>query len=355
MTVTAERLRQIGNRFAELEARMASGQLEGDAFVAASRDYAELEPVAKAAIEVAAMREEIAGLTDMLADPEMKAMAEEELAQLKARLPEAERALALSMLPRDSADLRPAMLEIRAGTGGDEAALFAGDLYRMYERYAAEQGWRVEPVSMAAADVGGFKEIVANVAGTGVFAKLKFESGVHRVQRVPVTESGGRIHTSAATVAVLPEPTEVDVSIDEGDLRIDIYRSSGAGGQHVNTTDSAVRITHVPTGIVVAMQDERSQHKNRDKAMKVLRARLYEKRREEAHGAEADLRKAMVGSGDRSERIRTYNFPQGRVTDHRIGLTLHKLDEVLAGPGLGEVVDALIAEDEAKRLAAMDG
>ncbi|MFB0612883.1 peptide chain release factor 1 [Aurantiacibacter poecillastricola] len=354
MTIPAERLRQIANRFAELEARMASGQLEGEEFVQASRDYAELEPVAKIAAEVSAMREEIAGLNDMLSDPEMRAMAEEELASLKKQLPEAERQLAIAMLPRDAADQRPAMLEIRAGTGGDEAALFAGDLYRMYEKYAAEQGWKVEPVSVAAADVGGYKEIVANVTGTGVFAKLKFESGVHRVQRVPVTESGGRIHTSAATVAVLPEPTEVDVSIDENDLRIDIYRSSGAGGQHVNTTDSAVRITHVPTGIVVAMQDERSQHKNRDKAMKVLRARLFEKRREEAHGAEAEARKAMVGSGDRSERIRTYNFPQGRVTDHRIGLTLHKLPEVLEGAGLGELVDALIAEDEAKRLAAMD-
>ncbi|RPF71227.1 peptide chain release factor 1 [Aurantiacibacter spongiae] len=353
MTIPAERLRQIANRFAELEARMASGQLEGEEFVAASRDYAELEPVAKVAAEVSAMREEIAGLEDMLADPEMRGMAEEELAAIRKALPEAERRLALAMLPRDAADARPAMLEIRAGTGGDEAALFAGDLYRMYEKYAAEQGWRVEPVSVAAADVGGYKEIVANVTGTGVFARLKFESGVHRVQRVPVTESGGRIHTSAATVAVLPEPTEVDVSIDENDLRIDIYRSSGAGGQHVNTTDSAVRITHVPTGIVVAMQDERSQHKNRDKAMKVLRARLYERRREEAHGAEAEARRAMVGSGDRSERIRTYNFPQGRVTDHRIGLTLHKLPEIVAGPGLGELVDALIAEDEAKRLAAM--
>lgn len=354
MTIPAERLRQIANRFAELEARMASGQLEGEEFVQASRDYAELEPVAKIAAEVSAMRDEIEGLGDMLSDPEMRAMAEEELASLKKQLPEAERKLALAMLPRDAADQRPAMLEIRAGTGGDEAALFAGDLFRMYEKYAAEQGWKVEPVSVAAADVGGYKEVVANITGTGVFAKLKFESGVHRVQRVPVTESGGRIHTSAATVAVLPEPTEVDVSIDDNDLRIDIYRSSGAGGQHVNTTDSAVRITHVPTGIVVAMQDERSQHKNRDKAMKVLRARLYEKRREEAHGAEAEARKAMVGSGDRSERIRTYNFPQGRVTDHRIGLTLHKLPEVLEGTGLGELIDALIAEDEAKRLAAMD-
>ncbi len=353
MTIPDERLRQIANRFAELEARMASGQLEGEAFVAASRDYAELEPVAKVAREIRDIRAEIAELAALTQDPEMRELADAELAELRERLPEAEREFALAMLPRDSADARPAMLEIRAGTGGDEAALFAGDLFRMYEKYAAEQGWKVEPVSMAAADVGGFKEIVANVAGNGVFAKLKFESGVHRVQRVPVTESGGRIHTSAATVAVLPEPTEVDVAVDANDLRIDIYRSSGAGGQHVNTTDSAVRITHLPTGIVVAMQDERSQHRNRDKAMQVLRARIYEKRREEAHGAEAEARRAMVGSGDRSERIRTYNFPQGRVTDHRIGLTLHKLDEVLAGPGLGELVDALIAEDEAKRLAAM--
>ena len=353
MTIPEERLSQITHRFAELEARLASGQLEGEAFVAASRGYAELEPVARAAQEVRAMRAEIAQLAALADDPEMKALADEELAELREKLPEAERQLSIAMLPRDSADLRPAMLEIRAGTGGDEAALFAGDLYRMYERYAAEQGWKVEPISMSASDVGGFKEIVANVAGAGVFAKLKFESGVHRVQRVPVTESGGRIHTSAATVAVLPEPTEVDMTIDENDLRIDIYRSSGAGGQHVNTTDSAVRIIHVPTGIVVAMQDERSQHKNRAKAMQVLRARLFEKRREEAHGVEAEARKAMVGSGDRSERIRTYNFPQGRVTDHRIGLTLHKLDEVLAGPGLGELVDALIAEDQAKRLAAL--
>lgn len=353
MTIPPERLQQIAHRFAELEARMASGQLEGEAFVQASRDYAELEPVAKAAAEVTAMREEVGSLTDMLADPEMKAMAEEELADLKQRLPAAERALSLAMLPRDEADARPAMLEIRAGTGGDEAALFAGDLYRMYERFAATQGWKVEPVSMNASEVGGFKEIVANVTGQNVFRKLKFESGVHRVQRVPVTESGGRIHTSAATVAVLPEPSEVDMTIDDNDLRIDIYRSSGAGGQHVNTTDSAVRITHVPTGIVVAMQDERSQHKNRAKAMQVLRARLYEARRAEAHGAEAEARKAMVGSGDRSERIRTYNFPQGRVTDHRIGLTLHKLPEILEGTGLGELIDALTTEDEAKRLAAL--
>ncbi len=353
MTIPDDRLRQIADRFAELEARMASGQLEGDEFVAASRDYAELEPVAQTAAQVQAMRAEIAELEDMLADPEMKAMAEEELASLRTQLPEAERTLSIAMLPRDSADARPAMLEIRAGTGGDEAALFAGDLYRMYEKYAGEQGWKVEPVSMSASEVGGFKEIVANVRGIGVFAKLKFESGVHRVQRVPVTESGGRIHTSAATVAVLPEPDAVDVHIEPGDLKIDTYRASGAGGQHVNTTDSAIRITHEPTGLVVTCQDGRSQHKNKEKAMQVLRARLYEQQRDAAQGAEAEARKAMVGSGDRSERIRTYNFPQGRVTDHRIGLTLHKLPEIIAGPGLGELVDALIAEDEAKRLAAL--
>ena len=353
MQIPDQRLDQIANRFAELEARMASGQLEGEAFVQASRDYAELEPVAKAAGLVAAMREEVLALEAMKEDPEFKAMADEELAKIRDELPELVRQLAIALLPRDAADSKPAMLEIRAGTGGDEAALFAGDLYRMYERYAAEQGWKVEPVSMAAADVGGFKEVVANITGAGVFAKLKFESGVHRVQRVPVTESGGRIHTSAATVAVLPEPDEVDIQIDPGDLKIDTCRASGAGGQHVNTTDSAIRITHEPTGLVVTCQDGRSQHKNREKAMQVLRARLYEKARDEAQGSEAEARKAMVGSGDRSERIRTYNFPQGRVTDHRIGLTLHKLEEVLAGPGLAELVDALIAEDQAKRLAAL--
>jgi peptide chain release factor 1 len=354
-TISEHRLQQLAGRLAELEARLASGTLEGDAFVAASRDYAELEPVARVASEVIAMRgelETLAALDDP--DPDMRALAGEEIERLKVELPEAERRLALAMLPRDAADQRPAMLEIRAGTGGDEAGLFAADLYRMYERYAAEQGWRVELISASASDVGGFKEVVANVAGTGVFAKLKFESGVHRVQRVPVTESGGRIHTSAATVAVLPEPTEVDVQINDGDLKIDIYRASGAGGQHVNTTDSAVRITHLPTGLVVIQQDQRSQHKNKDKAMQVLRTRLYEKMRDEAHGAEAEARKAMVGSGDRSERIRTYNFPQGRVTDHRINLTLHRLPEILEGPGLAELIDALIAEDEAKRLAAMD-
>ncbi len=334
---------------------MASGMLEGDAFVTASKEYAELEPVAKAASTLRSLRGEVAELEVMLSgdDADLKAMAGEEVEQVRERLEKAEHALAILLLPRDVADERSAMLEIRAGTGGDEAALFAGDLYRMYERYAQGQGWKVEAIAMSASDVGGFKEIVASVSGAGVFARLKFESGVHRVQRVPVTESGGRIHTSAATVAVLPEPTEVDVHIEDKDLKIDVYRASGAGGQHVNTTDSAVRITHAPSGIVVTCQDGRSQHKNKEKAMQVLRARLYEKERDEAAGAEAEARKAMVGSGDRSERIRTYNFPQGRVTDHRINLTLHKLPEILEGPGLAEMVDALIGEDQAARLAGI--
>ncbi len=353
MSVSETRLAQIASRFAEIEARLASGTLEGKDFIAASRDYAELEPVAKAAAEVAAMRSELAELT-VLDDPEMRELAEEELARLRAELPDAEHRLAIAMLPRDAADSRSAMLEIRAGTGGDEAALFAADLLRMYERFAAEQGWQIEMVSANASDIGGFKEVVAEISGNGVFAKLKFESGVHRVQRVPVTESGGRIHTSAATVAVLPQPDEVDVQIEDRDLKIDVYRASGAGGQHVNTTDSAVRITHLPTGTVVTCQDGRSQHKNKEKAMQVLRARLFEAQREAVQGAEAEARKAMVGSGDRSERIRTYNFPQGRVTDHRINLTLHRLPEILEGPGLDELIDALIAEDQAKRLAAMD-
>ena len=353
MTVSATRLAQIAERFAQLQARLASGQLEGAEFVAASRDYAELEPVARSAAHVREMRAELTSLEELADDPEMRALAAEESARLSADLPQAEHRLAIARLPRDSADARPAMLEIRAGTGGDEAALFAAVLYRMYEKYAAVRGWKVEVISVNASDIGGFKEIVANVAGTGVFAALKFESGVHRVQRVPVTESGGRIHTSAATVAVLPEPDEVDVQIDMNDIKIDIYRASGAGGQHVNTTDSAVRLTHLPTGLVVIQQDQRSQHKNKDKAMQVLRTRLYDLRRAEAHGAEAEARRAMVGSGDRSERIRTYNFPQGRVTDHRIGLTLHRLPEILEGPGLGELIDALAAEDQAQRLAAL--
>jgi peptide chain release factor 1 len=334
---------------------MGNPDLASDKFVQLSKDYAELTPVVEAAKAVRLLREETAGLEEMRADPEMREMAEAELAEIEEKLPDAERKLALSMLPRDSADERAAMLEIRAGTGGDEAALFAADLFRMYQRYAESQGWRVEVISASSSDVGGFREVVASVTGAGVFARLKFESGVHRVQRVPATETQGRIHTSAATVAVLPEAEEVDVQIDEArDLRIDVFRSSGPGGQSVNTTDSAVRITHIPSGLVVIQQDEKSQHKNKAKALKVLRTRLYELERAKLHDARAADRKSMVGSGDRSERIRTYNFPQGRITDHRIGLTLHRLSEVMEGPALDELVSALIAEDEAARLANLE-
>ncbi|TZG27374.1 peptide chain release factor 1 [Sphingomonas montanisoli] len=357
-SITSHRIAQIEARRDELQAAMARGDLAGDQFVQLSKDYAEIEPVAAAAGEVRRLRDEIVSLDEMIAaeaDAELKSMAVEEQAELRRVLADAERSLALSLLPRDAADARSAILEIRAGTGGDEAALFAGDLFRMYQRYADSRGWRVEMMSASAADMGGFKEVVASVTGAGVFARFKFEAGVHRVQRVPVTESGGRIHTSAATVAVLPEAEEVDVRIEDKDLRIDVYRSSGPGGQSVNTTDSAVRITHLPTGTVVIQQDEKSQHKNKEKAMKVLRARLYEAERERLANERAGDRKAMVGSGDRSERIRTYNFPQGRVTDHRINLTLHRLAEILEGPGLDELVGALIAEDEAARLAQLDG
>ena len=354
-TIPLDRIRQIEARRDELQASMSRADLAADQFVRLSKDYAELEPVAQAASKVRQYRQELDSLSYMIddqdADPELKAMAGEELAELREKLVAAERTLALALLPKDAADSRSAILEIRAGTGGDEAALFAGDLFRMYQRYADTQGWRTELISASAAEMGGFKEVVANVSGAGVFAKLKFESGVHRVQRVPVTESGGRIHTSAATVAVLPEAEDVDVKIDDKDLRIDVYRSSGPGGQSVNTTDSAVRIVHIPTGTTVIQQDEKSQHKNKEKAMKVLRARLYEAERERLASERAGARKSMVGSGDRSERIRTYNFPQGRVTDHRINLTLHRLPEILEGGGLGELVGALIAEDEAERLA----
>ncbi|USI74140.1 peptide chain release factor 1 [Sphingomonas morindae] len=355
VTITSERIAAIEARRDELAAAMARGDLAAEQFVQLSRDYAEIEPVAVAAAEVRRLRAELAVLAGMDGDPdpEIRAMAAEEAAALRERLPDAERQLALSLLPRDAADQRSAILEIRAGTGGDEAALFAGDLFRMYGRYAEQHGWRVELISASAAELGGFKEVVASVTGQGVFARLKFESGVHRVQRVPVTESGGRIHTSAATVAVLPEAEDVDVQIDDKDLRIDVFRSSGPGGQSVNTTDSAVRITHLPSGLVVSQQDEKSQHKNKAKAMKVLRARLYELERERLASERAGARRSMVGSGDRSERIRTYNFPQGRVTDHRIGLTLHRLPEILEGQ-MDELIGALIAEDEAGRLAALD-
>ncbi|MDH7973746.1 peptide chain release factor 1 [Sphingomonas sp. AR_OL41] len=354
--ISADRIAQIEARRDELQALMATGELASERFVAVSKEYAELEPVARAAGEVRRLRAEATSLQHMSqdGDAELRQMAAEELHENQTRLEAADRTLALALLPRDAADERAAMLEIRAGTGGDEAALFAGDLLRMYQRYADRQGWRVELISASAAEMGGYKEVVASVEGKGVFAKLKFESGVHRVQRVPVTESGGRIHTSAATVAVLPEAEEVDVQIDEAkDLRIDIYRSSGPGGQSVNTTDSAVRIVHIPTGLVVIQQDEKSQHKNKAKALKVLRTRLYEAERERLHAARAGARKSMVGSGDRSERIRTYNFPQGRVTDHRINLTLHRLPEILEGE-MDELLGALISEDEAERLASLD-
>ena len=354
--IPPDRIAAIEARRDELQALMATGDLPSDRFVAVSKEYAEIEPVARAAGEVRRLRAEAISLQEMTreADAELRQMASEELHENERALTVAERHLALSLLPRDAADERAAMLEIRAGTGGDEAALFAGDLYRMYERYAGNRGWRVEMISASASEAGGFKEVVASVTGAGVFARMKFESGVHRVQRVPATESGGRIHTSAATVAVLPEAEEVDVQIDEArDLRIDVYRSSGPGGQSVNTTDSAVRITHLPTGLVVIQQDEKSQHKNKAKALKVLRTRLYEAERERLAAERSGTRKSMVGSGDRSERIRTYNFPQGRVTDHRINLTLHRLPEILEGQ-MEELVEALISEDEAERLAQLE-
>jgi peptide chain release factor 1 len=356
--ISLERITSIEAKKHELAAAMAAPDLAPEDFVRLSKEYAQIEPVADAAREVRRLRAELEVLTGLAHDPnaeaELKELAVHEIDEIKGKLPDAERALAVKLLPRDAADERAAMLEVRAGTGGDEAALFAGDLLRMYQRYAEEQGWKVELISTSASDVGGYKEAVASISGAGVFARLKFESGVHRVQRVPATESGGRIHTSAATVAVLPEAEDVDVHIDDKDLRIDVYRSSGPGGQSVNTTDSAVRITHLPTGLVVIQQDEKSQHKNKAKALKVLRTRLFEMERERLASDRAGARKSMVGSGDRSERIRTYNFPQGRVTDHRINLTLHKLDAILAGPGLGELIDALIAEDEAERLAGLE-
>jgi len=354
--ISPDRIRAIEARRDELQALMSTGDLPSDRFVAVSKEYAELEPVAQAATEVRRLRQEAESLAFMAedADDELRAMASDELHENRALLETADRKLALALLPRDSADERSAMLEVRAGTGGDEAALFAGDLFRMYQRYAESQGWRVEMISGSSSDAGGFKEVVASVTGQGVFAKLKFESGVHRVQRVPTTEAGGRIHTSAATVAVLPEAEEVDVKIDDKDLRIDVYRSSGPGGQSVNTTDSAVRIVHIPTGLTVIQQDEKSQHKNKAKALRVLRTRLYEAERDRLHAERAGARKSMVGSGDRSERIRTYNFPQGRVTDHRINLTLHRLPEIVAGE-MDELIGALVAQDEADRLAQLDG
>jgi peptide chain release factor 1 len=350
-------LARLVDRFAALEAELSSGA-SGSTYVRLSREHAELAPVVEA---VSAYRDTVQALSDADAmandsgsDPELRALAEEERAELKDKFAKLELDLQLKLLPKDAADNSSAIVEVRAGTGGDEAALFADDLLRMYQRYAQLQGWRTEILGMAESDLGGIREAVLEVAGQGAYAKLKFESGVHRVQRVPVTEAGGRIHTSAATVAVLPEPEDVDVHIDEKDLRIDVYRASGAGGQHVNKTESAVRITHLPTGIVVAQQTEKSQHKNKAQAMKILKAKMFEAERSRIAATRAAERKDLVGSGDRSERIRTYNFPQGRVTDHRINLTLYKLDRILSGDELNEIVDALITEDQANRLAALE-
>ena len=347
------KLEQVLDRHRELAELMAQGDLSGEEFSALSIEYSELDPVAAAITEFQDAKSEIDDLKTMLDDPEMKKMAEAELAELSAKLPQLEKKIQLALIPKDAADAKNAILEIRAGTGGDEAALFAADLFSMYKGYAGAQGWRFEMMDASESDIGGFKEVFVNISGQNVFSRMKFESGVHRVQRVPETESGGRIHTSAATVAVLPEAEEVDIDISEQDLRIDVFRASGPGGQSVNTTDSAVRITHVPTGIVVSQQDEKSQHKNRAKAMTILRARLYEAERQKLADERAANRKSQVGSGDRSERIRTYNFPQGRVTDHRINLTLHKLDKVLTGEALDEIVSPLIAEDQAEKLAEL--
>jgi peptide chain release factor 1 len=350
----ADRLEQILARRDELTALVATAS--GADYARLTRELAELEPVC-ARIEAwrSAQREaaDLAALADdPTGDPEMRALARAEQAALAERLPALERSLRLALLPVDAADRKSAILEIRAGTGGEEAALFAADLVRMYTRYAQLQGWRVEVLSLSETGIGGVKEATLAIEGQGVFAKLKFEAGVHRVQRVPATEAQGRIHTSAATVAVLPEAEEVDVAVSDQDLRIDVFRASGAGGQHVNRTESAVRITHLPTGLVVTQQDEKSQHKNKAKALKILRARLFEMQREQAAASRAADRRGQIGSGDRSERIRTYNFPQNRVTDHRINLTLYDLDKVIDGSGLDRVIEPLIEQDEAARLAA---
>jgi peptide chain release factor 1 len=351
MTQLDAKLDKLVRRHAELSDLMAAGS--GD-FAKLSKEYSELSPVVESVAALRQAQQELEDLEGMAGDPEMKTLAEEEMGQLKARLPELEAQVRLMLLPKDEADERNAILEVRAGTGGEEAALFAGVLFRMYQRYAAIRGWRWEMMDVSETALGGIKEASASISGRNVFERLKFESGVHRVQRVPETEASGRIHTSAATVAVLPEAEDVDIHIDEKDLRIDVFRSSGPGGQSVNTTDSAVRITHLPTGIVVSQQDEKSQHKNKAKAMKVLRARLYDAERQRRDAERAASRKSQVGSGDRSERIRTYNFPQGRVTDHRINLTLYKIDKVIGGEALDEIVEALLAEDRAAKLAEVE-
>ncbi|MCI0735881.1 MAG: peptide chain release factor 1 [Beijerinckiaceae bacterium] len=352
-----DQLDLILRRHAEILSRLAQAS-EPAAYVALSRELAAIDDVAAAIREFRGQAQEAAGLEAMIADPtagsDMRALAEDELRLVRARLAGLEQDLRIALLPKDAADEKSAIIEIRAGTGGDEAALFAGDLFRVYQRYAELKGWRVEILSASEGTLGGYKEIVAGIEGRGVFARLKFESGTHRVQRVPETETQGRIHTSAATVAVLPEAEDVDVDISEGDLKIDTMRAQGAGGQHVNKTESAVRITHLPTGTIVFVQDERSQHKNRARAMMLLRARIYEMERQKRDAERAADRRAQVGSGDRSERIRTYNFPQGRLTDHRIHLTLYKLDKVMTGEALDEVIDALIMQHQAGLLASAE-
>ncbi len=354
--IPQDKLDALVAKFDRIESEMSTASATED-IIRLSKEHGELKEVVEKARELSSVRKQLKELKELSEgdDAEMAALAADELAELKKREPELEHGLQIMLLPKDKADNSSVILEVRAGTGGDEAAIFAGDLFRMYQRYASLNGWKVEVMSASEAEMGGYKEIQASVAGDGVFARLKFESGVHRVQRVPETETQGRVHTSAATVAVLPEPEEVDIEINESDLRIDVFRASGPGGQSVNTTDSAVRITHIPTGVVVSQQDEKSQHKNRAKAMKVLRARLYEAERARADAERAAARKGMVGSGDRSERIRTYNYPQSRVTDHRINLTLYKLNEVVAGDALDELIDALISQDRADRLAEMQG
>jgi peptide chain release factor 1 len=350
-----EKLDALETRFRNVEAELSSGPAP-DVFVRLSKEYAELEPVVTPIIAYRKAVSDLASAEDLArsGDREMAEMASTEIGELKPKIAEMESQIRILLLPKDSADERNVILEVRAGTGGDEAALFAGDLLRMYQRYADLHGWKVTIMEQSDGEVGGFKEVIANISGKGAYARMKYESGVHRVQRVPATEGSGRIHTSAATVAVLPEVEDIDIEIRDQDIRIDTMRSSGAGGQHVNTTDSAVRITHLPTGIVVT-SGMKSQHQNRAQAMVVLRARLYEQQREARDTARADARREQVGSGDRSERIRTYNFPQGRVTDHRINLTLYKLDKVIAGEALDELIEALITEHQAAQLAAMEG
>jgi peptide chain release factor 1 len=352
-----QKLNALLSRHAALEHDLATA-LPPETYVKLSREFAELAPVVEAVKSYRAAQHELDGLTSLISDPatdaEMRAIAESEKPGVEVRRVALEQRLRLALLPKDAMDDRNVILEIRAGTGGDEASLFAGDLFRMYERFAAHQRWTVEVVTASEGSMGGYKEIIAEIRGRGAFAKLKHESGVHRVQRVPDTEASGRIHTSAATVAVLPEAQDVDVAINDSDLRIDTLRSGGAGGQHVNKTESAIRVTHIPSGIVVMMQEDRSQHRNRAKALAVLRTRLYDLERQKLDSARAAARRGQVGSGDRSERIRTYNFPQARVTDHRINLTLHKLPQILEGDALGEIVDALVAEHQAALLAAQD-